>query len=108
MKRLIYLTCLYLMASTSGYATAIQTPNDFHSQASQDAFVHTLLYDIEGKEGGGYYLEIGSAHPMIINNSYFFEKNYKWKGVSIDVAEEYKVPWANARQNLLLVQDATT
>src|SRR5690348_16636156 len=30
----------------------------FYSQASQDRFVYTLLYQLLGKRDGGYYLEI--------------------------------------------------
>ncbi len=102
-----YLTCLCLAYSTLVYAATVKDQRDFYSQASQDAFVKCLLYDIEKKEDKGFYLEIGSAHPTLINNSYFFEKNYKWEGVSIDIAEEYRKPWSKTRKNLLLIQDAT-
>jgi hypothetical protein len=107
MKKSFYLTCLLFMFSAIGTASnEPQTEQIWYSQASQDAFVYTVLVGIEKKEDKGYYLEIGSAHPTVINNSYFLEKNLGWEGVSVDVAPEYKNPWAEKRSNPLYVQDA--
>ncbi len=77
------------------------------SQASQDRFVYLLLYGLLDKQDDGYYLEIGAGHPRNGNNSYFFEKNYGWKGISIDITDCYKETWSSNRQNLLLIEDAT-
>ncbi len=78
-----------------------------YSQASQDRFVHVLLYQILDKKDEGYYLEIGAGHPTITSNTYFFEKNLGWKGSSIDISEEHKKLWHATRQNALLIEDAT-
>lgn len=104
MRNLSYLIGLFLIFSISGHAS----PDNFYAQASQDAFVYTLLYDIEQKADKGYYLEIGSADPINISNTYFLEKNLNWKGVSIDIAIGYKGPWLKARQNPLMIADATS
>lgn len=77
---------------------------DFYSQASQDEFVYTILYDVLNKQDGGFYLDIGAGDPIHTNNTYFFEKNLKWKGASIDLNENQ---WSTVRKNPLLVQDAT-
>jgi hypothetical protein len=77
-----------------------------NSQASQDQFVYVLLYELLGKQGDGYYLEIGSGHPQEHNNSYVFEKTFGWKGTSLDIADTKKL-WHSVRQNSLLIQDAT-
>jgi hypothetical protein len=79
----------------------------FYSQASQDEFVHALLCELLGKQDIGYYLEIGASDPIVTNNTYFFEKNYGWKGISIDIAERYAAIWNLARENSLLINDAT-
>ena len=107
MGQLIYLTCVCLITFAMGFTSTVQAGYNFYSQASQDAFVHILVNDIEKKKDVGCYLEIGSAHPVNINNTYFFEKNYNWKGISIDLAIEYKAPWSGIRQNPLLTEDAT-
>ncbi len=80
---------------------------EFHSQASQDKFVYTLLYDLLDKQDPGYYLEIGASYPKLINNTYFFEKNLDWNGVSIDISPAYVHLWFAARDNLLRIEDAT-
>jgi hypothetical protein len=87
--------------------TALQRPRmKFYAQASQDAFVYTLLYEILDKKDQGYYLEIGAGLPIDDNNSYFFEKNLAWYGVSIDILEGFKKQWHSMRKNPLLIEDA--
>ncbi|MBI3508833.1 MAG: hypothetical protein HY069_04300 [Chlamydiia bacterium] len=80
---------------------------EFHSQAYQDQFVHHLLYKLLNKQDEGHYLEIGAWQPIYINNTYVFEKDFGWKGVSIDISDAYVPDWKKNRQNMLLIQDAT-
>jgi hypothetical protein len=87
----------------TGYCIAMQS----YSQASQDRFVYLLLYELLDKQDDGYYLEIGAGHPIDGNNSYFFEKNLGWKGVSIDIDNASQKIWHSVRQNPLLIEDAT-
>lgn len=79
----------------------------FYSQAGQDKFVYSILYGLLDKHDKGYYLEIGAGEPMQINNTYAFEKNLQWEGVSIDISENLAERWYDARENLLLSEDAT-
>jgi hypothetical protein len=78
----------------------------FFSQAKQDQFVYLILYHLLGKQDSGTYLEIGAGDPIEINNSYFFEKNFQWKGISIDHSEAIIADWKRTRSNPLLSQDA--
>ena len=80
---------------------------DYYSQAAQDRFVYMILYGLLGKQDQGYYLEIGAGDPINTNNSYFFEKELNWSGVSIDISKEHTKQWYAARSNLLLNEDAT-
>ena len=83
----------------------IDTAN-YYSQAAQDKFVYMILYGLLGKQDQGYYLEIGAGDPINTNNSYFFEKELKWDGVSIDISQGYTEQWHTIRNNLLLHEDA--
>jgi hypothetical protein len=92
----------------SGCANLLQmkgTP--FYSQTSQDEFVFSILYGVLNKQDQGYFLDIGAGHPTGINNTYFFEKNFQWKGTSMDVVAEYASAWSSSRNNLFLLEDAT-
>ena len=80
---------------------------EFHSQVNQDKFVYYMLYGLLDKKDKGYYLEIGAGEPIHINNSYFFEKNLHWAGVSIDISKDLEDRWYAVRKNLLLSEDAT-
>lgn len=66
-----------------------------------------ILYTLIKKKDQGYYLEIGASDPVANNNSYFFEKNHDWKGISIEINREHLAPWARKRKNPLLIEDAT-
>lgn len=79
----------------------------FNSQSTQDEFVYTILYDLLGKRDAGFYLEIGAGDPIHINNSYAFEKHCGWKGLSIDISPSFIPLWHKARNNPLLLKDAT-
>lgn len=78
-----------------------------HSQASQDKFVHTLLYKLLGKQDIGYYVEIGASEPITYNNTFSLEKDYGWHGLSIDISSEFKNKWQEIRKNPLIIADAT-
>jgi hypothetical protein len=80
---------------------------DYYSQAAQDRFVYMILYGLLGKQDQGYYLEIGAGDPINTNNSYFFEKELNWSGISIDISKEHTKQWYASRSNLLLNEDAT-
>lgn len=78
-----------------------------YSQAGQDVFVTFVSYNLLKKTGPGYYLEIGSGHPIDINNTYSLEKSRSWKGVSLDISSGLKSIWYNDRNNPLMIEDAT-
>lgn len=113
MKLSVCLICLCLSITFFKQPAAAQealpefSQMQFYSQASQDQFAYTILYDVLKKKDEGYYLEIGSADPIITSNTYFFEKNFHWNGVSLDIVEGYKNRWHSCRNNLLLIEDAT-
>ncbi len=93
---------------STDYSNAVIPMDEMHffSQASQDKFVYSMLYGLLGKQDQGFYLEIGAGEPIHINNSYFFEKNLHWNGVSIDISDNLAPRWYDVRKNLLLTENA--
>jgi hypothetical protein len=79
----------------------------FHSQAKQDEFVCTILYNLLGKQDSGYYLEIGAGEPIDMNNTYALEKDCGWQGLSIDISDHLMPRWHAERSNPFLLKDAT-
>lgn len=106
---LIEMPSYFLKASSSEEHSILAQIDSvpFYSQAAQDKFVYALLYGLLGKQDKGYYLEIGASDPVCINNSYFFEKNLQWNGVSIDILDNLDERWYAVRTNSLLTEDAT-
>jgi hypothetical protein len=98
---------LFLSITTLGASLNANKKVTFHSQASQDEFVYTILYDLLGKKDTGYYLEIGAGEPIHINNTYVLEKKCGWKGLSIDISNDLMSRWYAVRRNFLLSKDAT-
>jgi len=107
--QLTHLALITFFSTLIGFNTENENlkKQTFYSQASQDEFVYTLLYDLLNKQDSGYYLEIGAGYPKRINNTYFLESNLDWKGTSIDISPNYRFEWKNTRVNKLLLADAT-
>ena len=57
-----------------------------YSQASQDLFVLEIL---KGKKNG-HFLEIGSNHPVIDNNTYLLENNFGWRGIMVECDDSFR------------------
>ena len=72
------------------------------SQAYQDMFVLSML---DGKENGTY-LEIGSGPPIVNNNTALLEAKFNWKGISIDMDQNFTDEFAKKRKNTVLTRNA--
>jgi len=59
----------------------------FNGQAEQDKFVLSML----NNKKNGFFLELGSNHPITCNNTFILEKEYNWNGIMI----EYDNCWLN-------------
>lgn len=67
----------------------------YNGQANQDRFVLNML----NKKYNGYFLEIGSNHPINYNNSYILEKSYQWKGILVEYDESFLPLYKQFRPN---------
>ena len=77
--------------------------NNF-SQVYQDMFILSML---NGKKNGTF-LEVGGADPFNGNNSALLEKNFDWKGVSLEYDEKFIENYKSNRSANLLHTDALT
>jgi hypothetical protein len=76
----------------------------YNGQAEQDKFVLNILK----QKTDGFFLEIGSNHPININNSFTLEKNYNWKGIMVEYEKSYLPLYQTVRPNSIhVIQDAT-
>jgi len=75
-----------------------------YSQVYQDMFILSML---NGKKNGTF-LEVGGADPFNGNNSALLEKNYDWKGVSLEYDEKFIENYRSNRSAKLLHTDALT
>lgn len=76
-----------------------------NSQAGQDIFVLKTLKEKQN----GTFIEIGSCHPININNSYILENKYNWKGIMVEYDGKYLDLYKQHRPNSFhIIQDATT
>jgi hypothetical protein len=73
-------------------------------QAQQDKFVLNILKE----KKNGYFLEIGSNHPIYINNSYLLETKYDWKGIMVEYESKFLPLYKEHRPNSIhIINDAT-
>lgn len=70
------------------------------SQCGQDIFVSSII------KKPGTYLEIGSGDPFLNNNTYLLERDFKWKGLSIDTDVDTYESFLSTRKNPVICSDA--
>ena len=76
----------------------------YFSQACQDKFILSVLKH----KKNGFFLEIGSSHPISINNTYTLEKNYNWKGIMVEYESRFEPLYKQHRPNSIhIINDAT-
>ena len=72
-------------------------------ETQQDKFVINVLNEKEN----GCFVEIGSNHPISINNTYLLEKFYRWKGIMIEYISSYLPMYIIVRPNSVhVIKDA--
>tara|TARA_B100001996_G_C18464662_1_gene517492 strand:+ start:33 stop:692 length:660 start_codon:yes stop_codon:yes gene_type:complete len=76
----------------------------YNGQALQDKFVCEILKS----KKNGFFLEIGSNDPIIINNTYVLEKELNWKGIMVEYKDKYLKDYKIHRQNSIHVIDDAT
>jgi hypothetical protein len=64
-----------------------------------------VLSVLNGKKEGTF-LEIGAYDPHNLSNTYLLEKNYNWKGVSIDINPVNYDGFLNRKNTKLIVDNA--
>lgn len=74
-----------------------------NSRENQDLFVLSVL----DKKQNGTYLEIGSAYPILDNNTYLLESEFNWDGLSIDYNQSFVNEFTSIRRNQCICFDAT-
>jgi len=76
----------------------------YNGQAEQDKFVVNILK----QKMNGYFVEIGSNHPITTNNTYILENEYKWKGIMVEYDSSFLPLYINHRPNSIhIINDAT-
>lgn len=76
----------------------------YRGQALQDKFVCEILKH----KKNGFFLEIGSNHPININNTYALEKQLNWKGIMCEYQDKFLNDYKIHRPNSIhVIGDAT-
>jgi len=75
-----------------------------NSHSYQDLFVlmaNNCIYN-------GYFVEIGSAWPKFLNNTYILENELNWKGIMVEYNKQYLDSYKEIRPNSIhVINDAT-
>ncbi len=76
----------------------------FNGQSKQDEFVQLMLKN----KFNGTFVEIGSNHPININNTYVLEKEFKWRGIMCEYDSKFLSLYKIHRPNsTYIIKDAT-
>ena len=82
----------------------IESIDENYSRHFQDMFVLSVL---DGKERGTF-IELGSGHPVLFNNTKLLEEQFNWKGLSIDNSERFCTQFSRERNTSILLADAAS
>ena len=66
-----------------------------YRQAAQDLFVEFVTK----QKRKGYFLEIGSNHPIQHNNTYLLETKYNWRGLMVEYDKSFEELYTIHRPN---------
>ena len=66
-----------------------------YSQTAQDLFVISVMKEKQN----GYFIEIGSNHPIQHNNTYLLETKYNWKGLMVEYDKSFESSYKIHRPN---------
>ena len=76
----------------------------YNGQSQQDKFV---IHALQGKRTG-YFVEIGSNHPIVSNNTYLLEDKYDWKGIMVEYEPRFRPLYKEHRPNSIhIINDAS-
>jgi FkbM family methyltransferase len=56
-----------------------------------------IIRDFFQDQKGGFFLDVGSAHPEKNSTTYYLEKHLAWTGIAIDALPEYEPLYAEQR-----------
>jgi hypothetical protein len=73
-----------------------------YSRHFQDMFVLSVL---DGKRDGTF-IEIGSGHPELFNNTLLLERDFGWRGINIDSSERFAHIFSRHRKTNMIHADA--
>lgn len=82
----------------------LQDVEQNYSRHFQDMFVLSVL---DGKRKGTF-VEVGSGHPELFNNTLLLEKDFDWSGISIDNSERFAQIFSRKRATSMLLCDGAT
>lgn len=83
----------------------ISSSLSYNGQAQQDKYVLSVLKN----KTNGFFLEIGSNHPIKISNTYLLESQFQWKGIMIEYNPMFLSSYKVHRPNSFhVIQNATT
>ena len=74
------------------------------SEYKQDEIADKFL---KGKTEG-FFVDIGASYPETWNNSVFFEKTLNYRGVAVEMDQNFCKNWPTIRPNTILINDDAT
>lgn len=56
-----------------------------------------IIRDFFRDRRGGFFLDVGCAHPIKASNTYYLEKHLGWAGIAVDALPELAAKWQRNR-----------
>jgi FkbM family methyltransferase len=106
LRRLLPVQLINSVKNLAFYRTLTDLRLKNHTSLSQAGQDYWVIHEAFARKKKGYFIEIGSANGIDINNTYLLEKRYEWSGICVeanpDLFEQLKINRSSTCLNLCL------
>ena len=82
-------------------------PRKLWADSKSQSFQESFVLNATSEKLGGYYVEIGSNHPIEFSNTYLLENRFNWRGLGLELSKRLVDDYNYVRTNLAICVDAT-
>jgi hypothetical protein len=82
-------------------------PRKLWIESKSQSFQESFVLNATSEKLGGYYIEIGSNHPVEFSNTYLLENQFNWRGLGLEISKSLVDDYNYIRTNLAICTDAT-
>jgi hypothetical protein len=82
-------------------------PYKLWTSSNSQSFQESFVLNATNEKFCGYYIEVGSNHPIKFSNTFVLENHFNWLGIGLEISKNLVDEYNYVRKNLAVCGDAT-